>query len=164
MLKVMRMLLAVVPILIGSAAVRAQEPAVIHDNLQLSPEVRMLLQEEMREIAGASQAIVISLAAGDWASIRQRSEQISASYVMAQKLTEAQKQELEDRLPERFKHMDMAFHARAAKLGMAAESGDPERVAYEFGRLLESCSTCHAAFAKSRFPGFLSRAPEAHRH
>lgn len=157
-------LMALLVITIGGATAQAQETAEVRDGLRLSEDVRSLLQEEMREIAAASQAIVLAFVSGDWAAVKHMSEEISASYVMAKKLTDAQRQELEDKLPEGFKHLDMAFHARAEKLGMAAESGDLEVIAFQFNRLLETCATCHAAYAKSRFPGFVAKAPDVHRH
>lgn len=164
MLNTILTLMALLVISIGCVAAQAQEPAALHDDLRLSQDARSLLQEEMREIAVASQAIMMAFVSGEWASIKHMSEEISASYVMAKKLTDAQRQELEDKLPEGFKHLDVAFHARAEKLGMAADSGDPEIVAFQLNRLLESCATCHAAYAKSRFPGFSSKAPEVHQH
>lgn len=134
--------------------VYAQESPASHDDALLSEDLRTLLQQEMREVAGASQAIVMSFVSGDWESIGRVSEQIRASYVMERNLSDSQMQELEDKLPDRFKWLDMDFHARAHKLGLAAASEYPEIVAYHYYRLLETCATCHAAYAKSRFPGF----------
>lgn len=162
--KLIRTFIALLVIAAGHAAADAQAPAPAHDDLHLSPEVRSLLQEEMREITVASQAILMSYVAGDWASIKKLSEQISASYVMARKLSASQRQELTEKLPAQFKHMDMEFHARAEKLAGAAEAGDPEIVAFHFNRLLESCASCHAAYARSRFPGFSPGATKAHGH
>jgi len=118
----------------------------------------------MREIAGASQAVVMSFVMGDWQSIQRISEQIRASYVMERNISESQKQELEDKLPDHFKRLDAEFHARAERLGSAAAAEDPEIIAFHYYRMLETCTTCHAEFAKSRFPGFSSEAPEAHQH
>jgi hypothetical protein len=56
------------------------------------------------------------------------------------------------------------FHQRAERLGVAAAAHDPELVAFHYSRLVESCALCHAAFAKSRFPGFSSPAQQGHHH
>ena len=149
---------------IGSSLAYAQAPAILHDDLQLSQDLRTLLQSEMREIAGASQAVVMSFVMGDWQSIQRISEQIRASYVMERNISDSQKQELEDKLPDHFKRLDSEFHARAERLGIAAAAEDPEIIAFHYYRMLETCATCHAAFAKSRFPGFSSEAPKVHQH
>ncbi len=149
---------------LASTPAHAQEsPASPHD-LQLSQEVRGILQAEMREIAVAVQALVVSLASGDWESIETTSDNIRASYVMEKNLTDSQRHELEDQLPEYFKRLDAEFHARAEKLGLAATRQDPEAVAFQYYRLVESCANCHAAFAKTRFPGFSSARREKHGH
>ena len=118
----------------------------------------------MREIAAASETIATALASGDWEAISRTGEQIRASYIMAKNLTASQKQELHDVLPDRFRRLDREFHARAGKLSEAAAARDAELVAFHYMRMLESCATCHAAYAKSRFPGFSSKAAEDHHH
>lgn len=165
MTKSKQMFLAVTGImLIGSATAFAQEPPASHSDLQLSQEVRSMLQAEMREIAVAVQAVAVSLATGDWQSIETISENIRASYVMDKNLTDSQRRELEAHLPDHFKRLDAEFHARAGKLGLAAAAHDPETVAFHYYRLIESCATCHMTFAKTRFPGFSSTSPEQHQH
>lgn len=144
--------------------VYAEEAAASLDDLHLSDGLRTLLRTEMREIAGASQAIVMSFVSGDWKSVLHISEQIRASYILERSLSDTQKQELQEKLPDRFKRLDMEFHARAGKLGLAAASENAETVAFHFYRLLETCATCHAAYAQSRFPGFSSETPDAHHH
>lgn len=164
MFKMTKKIIILTGIWIGSSIACAQEPPTSTDDLKLSQELRSLLQTEMREIAGASQAIVMAFVMGDWQSIQHTSEQIRASYVMERNISDSQKQELEDKLPDHFKRLDSEFHARAERLGLAAAAEDPEIVAFHYYRMLETCATCHAAFAKSRFPGFSSDAPKAHKH
>lgn len=164
MFKMTKAIFTLIGIWIGGSIACAQEPPILTDDLQLSQDLRTLLQTEMREIAGASQAVVMSFVMGDWQSIRRISEQIRASYVMERNISDSQKQELEDKLPDHFKRLDSEFHARAARLGLAAAAEDPEIIAFHYYRMLETCATCHAAFAKSRFPGFSSEAPEIHHH
>ena len=164
MFKMTQTIVALIGICICCWTVYAQEPATSPDDLHLSQELRTLLQTEMREIAGASQAMVMSFVSGDWKSIQRVSEQILASYVMERSISDSQKRKLEDKLPDRFKRLDMEFHARANKLGLAAASEDPEIFAFHYSRLLETCATCHAAYAKLRFPGFSSKPPDVHQH
>ncbi len=118
----------------------------------------------MLEIAQGVQRIALSLAGGDWKSIHRTSAQIRDSYIMQQKLTPAQAEELAHALPARFKQLDAEFHRRAGKLGEAAHERDPELVAFHYARLLENCADCHAAFASHRFPGFVSPEPPVHHH
>jgi cytochrome c556 len=142
----------------------AQEPGTPSQGVRLSPALLDLLRAEMREIAGGVQGIALSLAAGDWKAIQDTSAKIRASYIMEKKLTPAQARELEQALPEHFKHIDAEFHERAEKLGAAAAAHDPGIVAFQYSRLVESCALCHAAFARSRFPGFGPPAQPGHQH
>jgi len=136
------------------AAVPADESSEPYGYLDLSAEVMALLRAEMREISGASQGLVLAIASGDWASVERISEQIRASYVMEQSLSPSQRDELESGLPDQFKALDAEFHARAGKLGDTGVGRDPEMAAYQFSRLLETCTSCHARYARDRFPGF----------
>jgi hypothetical protein len=156
--------IAVMCMWVGSSMANAQEPPGSSDELQLSQELQTLLRAEMREIAGASQAIVSSFVAGDWQSIKRLSEQIRDSYVMQGNISDTQVQELQDKLPDHFKRLDADFHVRAERLALAALAEDPELVAFHYYRMLETCATCHAAFATSRFPGFSSESPKGHHH
>ena len=106
----------------------------------------------------------MSLAAADWKSIEETSQNIRASYIMEKKLTDAHAKELEQALPENFKQLDREFHQRAEKLGAAAAAHDPELVAFQYSRLIESCADCHSAYAQTRFPGFSPPAREGHSH
>ena len=142
----------------------AAEPSAAREDIQLSPAVLSLLKAEMVEIAGGMQGVPLALASADWKSIHVTSKHIRASYIMEKKLTEAQAKELESALPAYFKQLDAEFHQRAAKLGAAAAAHDPEQVAYQYSRLLESCTLCHTSYAKTRFPGFSAPAAPGHAH
>ncbi len=123
-------------------------------DVKLSPQVLDLLRAEMREISAGVQAMAFSIASADWRAIQDTSARIRASYIMEKKLTPAQARELETALPPRFKAQDADFHARAGKLGAAAAAHDAKLVVAQYSRMLESCTSCHAAFASSRFPNF----------
>ena len=142
----------------------AQEHSEQQNALNLSLDTMALLQEEMRELLLASQSMAISIVSGDWASIQHLSRKIRDSYVMARNLTDTQKQELADKLPERFKQLDSEFHARAGRLESAAINKDAELTVFHYYRLLEACTVCHAEYAASRFPGFDSSGSDGHEH
>ena len=142
----------------------AAEPDAARQDIELSPDLLNLLKAEMGEIAVGMQSIPLSLVSADWKSIHQTSKKIQASYIMQKQLTAAQSKELEQALPAYFKRLDAEFHQRAERLGAAAAAHDPELVAFQYSRLLESCTLCHSAYAKSRFPGFTAPVAEAHSH
>lgn len=132
-------------------------------DVKLSPQVLELLRAEMREVSTGVQAMAFSIASGDWRAIQETSARIRASYIMEKQLTPAQARELEKALPPRFKALDADFHDRAGKLGSAAAAHDAQLVVARYSRILQSCTACHAEFAKSRFPNFASRSNPAPR-
>jgi cytochrome c556 len=148
----------------GSAALDAAETEPASQEINLSPEVRELLLAEMREIAAGIQSVALAIAIGEWQSIADTSTKIRASYIMEKQLTAAQAEELERALPQEFKRLDAEFHSRAEQLASAALAHEPERIAFQYSRLLENCTACHATFARTRFPGFSPPPGEAQPH
>lgn len=132
--------------------------------IELSPELTRLLRAEMAELSGAVQTVAAAIAAGDWEAVESTSAKMHDSYIMRQSLTPAQAAELNAALPEHFKHLDGAFHARSRRLGEAAAKHDAELAAFQFSRLLEACAQCHAAYASERFPGFSRQDDAPHGH
>jgi len=157
-------IITVVALMAISANACAEEHQSPDQQLALSPDLQQLLRAEMREISAGMQEIVLLLAAADWGAIQETSAKIHASYIMAQKLTPALKEELEQALPDRFIQLDEEFHHRAEKLGMAAAARDSELVAFHYSRMLESCARCHAEFAAGRYPGFTAETPREGHH
>lgn len=132
--------------------------------IDLSPELMSLLRAEMAELGNGIQSIALAIATADWTAIHETSKKVHGSYIMKQSLTRAQGLELKQKLPSEFKRLDMEFHARAKQLAQAAESKDPELVAFRYSRLVEGCASCHSVFASKRFPGFESHPQEQHQH
>jgi len=132
-------------------------------SLNMSPELQQLFQAEMRELLLGTQHIAGSLPIANWDSIVDSAMAMRNSYVLEQKLTPTQRQDLE-KLPERFKVLDEAFHRRAEKLAQAAKAKDAEAVSFHFSRLLDTCVVCHSTYAKSKFPNFQSEGGAEHRH
>jgi hypothetical protein len=135
-----------------------------HGELALSADLLALLRSEMGEIAAEVGGIALSIANADWQSIQDTGARIRDSYIMKKQLTDQQAQALKQALPAHFRRLDRDFHQRAESLRVAAASKDPALVAFRYSRLLESCAACHASYAKSRFPGFVSSSERDHHH
>ena len=90
MFKMTNAIITLIAVGICSTLAYAQEPSIVSDDIQLSQDLRTLLQTEMREIAAASQAIVMSFVIGDWQSVHRISEQIRASYILEKSLSDSQ--------------------------------------------------------------------------
>jgi cytochrome c556 len=160
-IKTLNVIILISLITASSGLAVAENPAQSHD-LTLNPELRELLQAEMREITAGIQGVALALATADWNSIQKTGTMIRTSYIMESQLTPAQAKELEQALPERFKQMDEDFHHRAEKMATAAAAHDPEAVAFHYSRMLESCAQCHSEFATEKFPGFAPKTPQHH--
>ncbi len=144
----------------GAGAEHPAEPGTLH----LSPPLRALLQEEMREITHGTQALVVAMASADWHATADIAGKIHASYILHRKLSPGQRQELGRALPEGFKQLDAEFHGRAKKLAEAARARDHELAAFHFGRMIETCAGCHGTYARSRFPHFSPGRSLGHDH
>ena len=118
----------------------------------------------MREIATGVQNIALAVATADWKAVHDTSDKIRRSYVMEQKLTPDQTQELAHALPAHFTQLDAEFHQQAAKLGAAASAHNAELAVFHYSRLVEHCAGCHAIYARSRFPGCASPMEHDHHH
>lgn len=139
------------------------EQSVPMSSLNMSPDLQQLFQAEMRELLLGTQLIAGALPIANWDGIADSALAMRNSYVLEQKLTPAQKHDLEQ-LPEQFKAFDDAFHHRAEKLAHAAKAKDAEAVSFHFSRLLDTCVACHATYAKTKFPNFRSEGGTEHRH
>jgi hypothetical protein len=142
----------------------AQNKHTEMNNLALSASLMDLLRAEMRAILSGVQLIPSGIAMADWKKVAEISREISSSYILDQKITREQREELQQKLPEDFKRMDESFHREAGKLERAARNHDPQLVAFHYYRLIESCASCPAAYATSKFPGFLPRTKMEHHH
>lgn len=151
-------------ILSGLIPASAEEAPAAKQNLHLSPELTELLREEMRAILGGVQSLPEGIATADWKSVARTGAEISASYILDRKLTQAQRKELGTSLPEHFRRLDSDFHLEARKLEAAALNHDAQLTAFHYYRLIEACAGCHTLYAPSRFPGFAPAAKHAHDH
>ncbi len=127
---------------------------------QLSPELRGLFRDEMVALQGAMLELVPAIVSGDAESTARLAERMRAGYVLTQKLTDAQREELERMLPAAFLERDGEFHELAAGLADAARERRTPLVPFYFYKLTESCVGCHARYAAHRFPSY-AKPPEA---
>ncbi|TKB06395.1 cytochrome c [Desulforhopalus sp. IMCC35007] len=129
-----------------------EQPAELH----LSHDLKEVLNQEMNEIEKGMMAIIPAIAAGNWQALAQLAQKIKDSFILKQKLTEDQMQELHHSLPSGFIEMDQEFHTTAGKLAHAAHQSDGELVNFYFYKLHSQCMSCHAKYAPKRFSNLKS--------
>lgn len=122
--------------------------------LHLSHELKMILNQEMKEIEAGMMKIIPAISAGNWDRIAGIAKNIKDSFILKQKLTKQQIEELHHSLSAEFIEMDQNFHSTAGKLVHAAHQQDGELVNFYFYRLHSQCMTCHSTYASKRFPSF----------
>ena len=120
----------------------------------LSNDLKAILNQEMNEIEGGMKKIIPAISAGDWGTIVDIAKNIQDSFILKQKLTQEQIEELHHSLPAEFIEMDHSFHSTAGKLVHAAHQHDGELVNFYFYKLHSQCINCHSKYATERFPNF----------
>ena len=132
--------------------------------VQLSPGLLALLNQEMGLLQQGIMDMVPAIAAGEWDKVSILGQKIKASFILKQKLTGAQKEELHRVLPQQFIEMDMDFHKSAGMLAHAAEMKNADVVNFYFFKMNTACVSCHGKYATERFPGLVKRGDEEHHH
>lgn len=122
--------------------------------LSLSPKLRAALVAEMAGVKEGVAGLSASLATGEWDAAAKRAERIRDSYIMKQKLTRVELEELERALPADFAVMDEAFHQQADGLARAAKARNYELAIFYFSKMMEGCGSCHARYATHVLTGF----------
>ena len=131
---------------------------------QLSPELMALLNQEMGLIQEGMMDMLPAIAAGEWDKVSAIGLKIKESFILKQKLTGAQKEELHRVLPQHFIEMDMDFHKSAGMLAHAAEMKNADVVNFYFFKMHTACVSCHGKYAVERFPGLAKGNDEEHHH
>lgn len=131
---------------------------------QLSPGLRQLLVEEMVALQDGMQSLLPLIITGRWEEIAGLGEKMRDSYILKQKLTPSQADELHRSLPTAFREMDQEFHHFADMLAHAANNRNRELVTFYYYRMTDACLACHGKFATQRFPGLESGAMQEHHH
>ena len=124
--------------------------------LHLSHDLNLLLNQEMNEIESGMTKIIPAISAGNWDTITHIAKKIKNSFILKQKITPKQIEELHSSLPKEFIALDQNFHSTAGKLAHAALDHDSELVSFYFYKLHEKCAKCHSQYASERFPNFKS--------
>ncbi len=158
-------ILLCIPQLALTAEMAHHAKGTAEPGIQLSAELKTLLNQEMAAIQQGMMALIPAISAGKWEDVAAIGKQIKASFIMKQKLNQAQKEELHRVLPVAFIEQDQAFHNSAGMLAHAAEKQNAEVVNFYFYKLNAACVSCHAKFAAERFPGLArNTSGEAHQH
>ena len=132
--------------------------------IHLSADLLALLNQEMGLIQQGMMDMVPATAAGEWDKVSAIGTKIKESFILKQKLTEAQKEELHRVLPQQFIDMDMDFHKSAGMLAHAAERKNADVVNFYLYKMNAACVSCHGKYAAKRFPGLAKGDDEEHHH
>ena len=122
--------------------------------IHLSHDLKDILNQEMNEIQDGMMKIIPAISEGNWEAIANIAIKIQDSFILKQKLTQKQIEELHRSLPEAFIEMDHGFHSTAGRLVHAAHQQDGELVNFYFYKLHSQCLKCHSKYASERFPNF----------
>lgn len=149
-----------------SACSIAKEPSIEHHQqgrqlLSMPEDIKLLLTREMQAVEEGMQALLSSIAKGQWQITAEIAKQIQSSYLLKQSLTAEQKAHLHHHLPEQFIKFDYSFHQYAGMLAHAAEAKNSDVVNFYFYKMTDSCVQCHSRYAREKFPGF-SAATDKH--
>ena len=143
----------------------APQATLAENEIHLSADLHQLLSQEMVAIENGMQDLVPLIAAGEWGQVASIAQKISDSFIMKQKLTAAQKEELHQVLPQQFVEMDQDFHASAGMLAHAAGMKNADVVGFYFFKLNTACVACHTKYAGERFPGLVhGKESDEHQH
>lgn len=133
---------------------------------KLSAELSSLLKQEMVAIEKGMKDIISAYVSGDFTTVSKIAEGIKSSFILKQKISDAQMHELHQKLPESFLAKDQKFHEYAGMLSHVAHKENSELVGFYYAKLIESCIGCHSEHASHRFPEFENAhsATEGHHH
>ena len=163
----MRTIIVVFLFVFSTMSIAAQEKHRHHGKegkVQLTPEIRQLLRQEMQEIRAGMETLPFAVASADWPLIESTARKIQQGYIMSEKLDPAQKQALHETLPHRFRQLDKKFHYYAGMLAHVAKEHDAELANFFVYKMIESCTACHSVYARDRFSGFEQRNRHETRH
>ncbi len=122
--------------------------------LALSPKLRAALVAEMMGVKEGVAELSTFLATGEWNAAAQRAERIRDSFIMKQKLSRDELEELERALPVEFVELDEAFHRHADGLAHAAKAMNYELAIFYYSKMMDGCGNCHSRYATNVFKGF----------
>ena len=147
------MAVALIAILGSANSLLAQAPDATLATEALSPPTRALLVQEMQALAEAMGRVHRAMVMGEHRTVATEAKGIHESFVLAQELSETQRQEIQTALPPAFLSADQAFHELSAKLVDAAIQEDVRLERLWFDEMTRACLGCHQTFAAKRFLG-----------
>ena len=147
--------------LIGAVSLNCYSESEVES---LSPELRVLLKQEMLAIQDGMKQIVPAFASGDLEQVSDIAGKISKSYILKQKITDTQMHELHEKLSKDFVLKDQQFHKYAGMLEHVSKENHTELVGFYYSKLLESCIGCHSEYASHRFPIFTNESAKKEHH
>ena len=147
--------------LIGAASSNCYSESEVES---LSPELRVLLKQEMQAIQEGMKNIIPAFASGNLEEVSEIAGGINRSFILKQKITDSQKHELHEKLPKGFILKDQQFHKYAGMLEHVSEENHTELVGFYYSKLLESCVGCHSEYASHRFPTFINKSAKKEQH
>lgn len=153
-MKLVKMLMVTVVLSAISNISWSQEASPSAVGSALPDNIRALLIQEMVEVRNATQNILDGLVQGRDEVVAENAQAIHDSFIMAKKMSAADKKTLVNTVPAAFLAKDKAFHKLSADLAAAARSGDRSKQKQLFTELTDACAECHSAHAVDRFPGF----------
>jgi len=121
---------------------------------QLPEDIRSLLIEETQAITDGMSNILRGVVTADHELVATQAQGIHDSFIMAQKITDEQRQVLKSTLPPAFVEKDKAFHQLSAQLAEAATAQDSEQQLQLYQSMQAACVACHQQHATDRFPDF----------
>lgn len=151
------MVTACLAVLAASTSSAQPEPNTEAVGPSLPPTLRALLIEEMLAVLDASGNILDALVRGQDARVAENAQAIHDSFIMAQQMTDADRETLRTSVPRAFLERDEAFHELSAELAESARNGDRPRQRELFAQLIDACVDCHSAHASNRFPELASQ-------
>jgi hypothetical protein len=126
--------------------------SVLPTELNLPPELQILLKKEMVEIQSAMQQLIPLMSQGNSEITAQLAEQIKSSFILKKSLSPEELKQLVQLLPPHFVQLDRTFHGNAGKLAESAKQSDFIESGKIYGTMISACIECHTQFAPERFP------------
>ncbi|MCX7545692.1 cytochrome c [Marinicella gelatinilytica] len=147
-----KMVMLCIVLMTGVLQAESENDQVNAIGSQLPNHIRSLLIEEMQAITTSMDVIFRAIIAGEHDQVVPQAQAIHDSFIMAQKMTEADRKILEETLPEAFIKRDQAFHHLSAELAEAARNEDQAKQIKLYQDMQNACIACHQNHALDRFP------------
>jgi hypothetical protein len=122
--------------------------------LQLPKKLHRALTGEMNALQNAMSNLSIAIPAGRLQEVAETTGKMIEGYIMNKVLSKKQLKELNKSLPSGYHAMDRAFYKAIEDLKQAAQGNNRKEVNLYYYKSIEKCVTCHARYAKQRFPDF----------